>query len=742
MPIKISQTKTNIMNFENRIVFAPNGFGKTQFSLFLRDILVGEGKSVGLYTSRELDDLVKIGDKQIFVGEYAPLLKRIETIRSTYIENNPVHKDIRKVFDLSIAEYYSKSYFFRKNDISTRTKIDYFFEAITSLSDKQYSDSIPNDELYNTDLFLDLNLYKRANEVLKNNIDEVLKKSTSQQIPSAIIDELLKIRDYIIIDKQSRCPLCGQEYANNEVLLSKVTETLNGYISTAESDTLKEINEIVLQIYGLLNKRNSNYLKDYFLSKKVRKTDKAGAILNYVICCNEFEILFATHFYNLPIIIDGKEETLGDVAAEFLTKSRSLEIERKTTLKSGNVFVHSVVDEISELLDLSSENITVSETLDSISFKSPDGKRIRKKCIDYFSESQLKRIALILLRAYIRYLDYDCIILDDPIDSYDDYYLDIACSYVSDILEDASDKKWYLFTNNYDLIIKLGELKKNRRFIIFNDNPDLINKVSTITAPPLIIKCNSRDIGVLNINEMILLSKYLDDSTKVNDLKKADFNDGLLPFLSFLVTARNMRDILHKNFNGITIGYAPYVYSDLITKHVENRFMHYNHLESRLTTINDMFNIYVKIVDVDNINVRKLSGDLTASIDAREKIVKTSFSSFKGNKLLNLILYKIIVLSYLKYIIEVKLIDGLIKGGHRVKSVENAHGLGCKIAKAKSIVKGDVGLEMLVNNIEKIHKKYRSLINDYDHALNRMYPPYLSTSIKDMRRLKDDIESI
>lgn len=109
MPYQILHNRKNIRDFENRVVFAPNGFGKTQFSLYLRDLETEEGKNVGLYTSREINDLVKMSDNQIFIGKYALVLKRIDVIRKAFVNNNPVHNLIKEYSDKTITDYYSSS---------------------------------------------------------------------------------------------------------------------------------------------------------------------------------------------------------------------------------------------------------------------------------------------------------------------------------------------------------------------------------------------------------------------------------------------------------------------------------------------------------------------------------------------------------------------------------------------------------------------------------------------------------
>ena len=88
------------------------------------------------------------------------------------------------------------------------------------------------------------------------------------------------------------------------------------------------------------------------------------------------------------------------------------------------------------------------------------------------------------------------------------------------------------------------------------------------------------------------------------------------------------------------------------------------------------------------------------------------------------------------------MIEGLKTNGFPVFSIVNAHSLGRKIEKAKNIANINQRALSFVEKFADAHRKFSVLINDFDHALNKMYPPYLSTSFVDMKKLNDAIETI
>ena len=81
---------------------------------------------------------------------------------------------------------------------------------------------------------------------------------------------------------------------------------------------------------------------------------------------------------------------------------------------------------------------------------------------------------------------------------------------------------------------------------------------------------------------------------------------------------------------------------------------------------------------------------------------------------------------------------------HKIKTsqIVKTHSLGLKLREARKAALGDARATAFVESLSSIHKKYSALINDFDHALNRMYPPYFSTSFVDMKRLYDALTSV
>lgn len=740
MPLLIKRTIENIEKFRNKIVFAPNGFGKTQFSLYLKSELVKKGKNVGLYTRRELEDLVKISDKHIFVGKTATILMRKETILDTFKKSKPFDFDIKTDGRYKVTDYYSKSFFYKKFDYNPRKKIEPFLKLIKDSYSKE-SKTIRAETLHDIDISLDYSLYQNALDISLESINERLSKAGNEELPDVIVDSLNRLFDYLSTKRSNKCLLCGTVFESSEELIKNISNNITQYISASSGDSFNLINSLHLGILNLLKNKKLEELKLFFKDNKIAKTDIAGVITGYVVFCNEFIKSFAKNICDLELGVSNEKETVFSLAQEFVDKEKLLESERANLELSNTGFVGFVNQEIKKLFNTRGETIELSPTLDSIEIKE-NGKPVKKNLVEYFSESQMKRIALIILMGYVRYLNYDCVILDDPIDSYDDYYLDVAASYIASIISELNGKDWYIFTNSYDCSFNLSSYIPNGEFIVFSDKPDMIFDDSIDPTDPLTIDCNSSDFQSLNVNEMVLLSKYSDKSTKVNCSIEQDDFDNDLSFHAFTVTLRNMRDILHKNFGGITMGYACPVFDEMVSEHIENHYMHYNPSESSKTSMKDIYYTYVKILDINNLNMINFRVNKTSAIDERERIVKQPFSTFTGKKLLNIILYKIVLISYLKFCLEKKLLDGLSSLGLDSSSLPDTHSLGNKIKKAKTIASGNSAAEYFVKSVEEVHANHRTLINNFDHALNRMIPPYLSASFSDIKRFKNDVFSI
>lgn len=743
----IEKSEKYVREFEKKYVFAPNGFGKTQFSLYLRDKLLKQGKSVGMYTRREVDDLVKISEDNIYIGQTAVLLKKLDDLRAIFSANNILSNPFETELRISSSKYYSASYFYKKNGFSQRTKLEKIIHHIVDNYDESaadYSESL----LYRADVDLDYELYGKCVELTESALDEIeiVLSDDKIEMPQETIDAIEKIRDFISENSSNQCPVCGTSFASNSDLLQKVEEMLQKCISSDKNELLQRLAEAVIHIRRLLRKRKSVLLKEWFKKNKIDDNSRLSVLYGYIGFCNEFEKSFVKMLGKRKCYVDGEEFTLINLARTFVNLDADLKGTRKSINILGEEFKDFVVDELSSIMDFDKKNIKFQNSLDTIEILE-DGITTKKKIGDYFSESQLKRISLVILRGYVLYFHYDYIILDDPVDSYDDYYLNVACQYIIDTLDMCTNTSWYLLTNSYNFLIYAAQTLgarhtpvSQKNFVVFNEHPDIV--FSNKKIPPFVHTFSWRDVQLLNINEMILLSKYADDKTKVKAVKQTDFDTGSLPFLAMTVTMRNMRDIIHNNYPGITVGYACPVFSEFVSSEIENSFMHYNPKTSPTATLGRLYNVYEKILNPDNVNLKAYQFDKNPSVLEREKVVKTPFSLFKGNKLLNLLLFKILMVSYLKYYFEEKMINELKSHKIKTSGIVKERGLGPKLRAATVAAKGDARATNFVNCLSSIHKKFSGLINDFDHALNRMYPPYFSTSFVDMKRLYDAINSV
>ena len=365
------------------------------------------------------------------------------------------------------------------------------------------------------------------------------------------------------------------------------------------------------------------------------------------------------------------------------------------------------------------------------------------------SESEIKRFALVVLHAMIHYGKYDYIILDDPIDSYDDYYLLIACSYIKEILEEKKLLGWYIFTNNYDALRILSSILKCDS-ITFYDDPDCI--FSSLPMQTLSFVSTYKEVQSASQNEVVTLFDYV----KTN---KAEI-DPELGFITFIITLRNMNATIFNTFENVNVTSKTKkaitkntLFATQLKSYVEHYYMHYdpnpdvNGINSHSNNIDTIYQIYNMITRFKNSITSNLSGNLGPIEKMRESLAKKPFLTLSGSKLINLICKKITIISFLKYEFEKLLITKLGTSFRFVQSdidtIVTTKCLGHKLNKAKAINIGSgYCAKRFLDKYDKIFDKYSVLINSFDHAFELMFPPYIMTSIKDIKKFNEDIEEL
>jgi len=770
----------NICDFEHHVVFAPNGFGKTRFAGYLQEELTKQKLTVGLFTRRTIDSLVAMDEKSLFFGKTAKDAydaRRIEeAIDDTKTIKNIAKKETNSTAFSKMAE---KSCFFAyfKDKISK-------FDANVLLpgleeAKKMTGDTFQNlsqDSLLAIDASLDGDLLKEILSILPettNFIDEAGKRNQISDEDKAFFE---KYRGIVKIQNLLECPMCGAKQATSQDLFAKITEKISSYIGTSQLDLASKVRDFSAEVYAIYQK--NDFVHHYFADFSIDPQNKIQILVGYKDLCLKEIRTYRDFLLSLPSG-DPDSPTLGGVSVLYVGKKNNVAQEADKVKKEA-VIAPFICEEFDRLIHRPA-GVVISPSENGLQIDvTRDGKPV-KSLYEFFSESEYKRLALIVLKAFVKYLDYDCVILDDPIDSYDDYYLSMACDYISDLLlQDCANKKWYLLTNNTNCLIQIVR-NTQCNSVVITENPD--NLFSSTTTPNsssgtgssvsgssgggnsggnnsgngnFSIPCSPHDIDLINTSEMVLQAGYLNPSCAFSDfhITASDFSSDALPYLAFLVTLRNMRDVVDRkyDFYEATHWTMPYTdYDSEVSDVVERCFMHFDPfsvrpgvpgLNSMNLQLNHVGNVYKDTVVVSNPAVAALQVSSNLVINERTNVLSRPFLSHGGSALLNLIFFFILSISKLKYDFEEKLITTLQSRGVSQADlciIISAHGLDCKLSKAKATSSIYSIAPSFINSGYAIFSNYRTIINDFDHGLTRMYPPYLSLSLRDLQKFKDDI---
>lgn len=730
----IDKTESNIKYLAGKIVYAPNGFGKTQFSLFVENHFNLMDKKVAVFTSKRLNELISISEDKLYFGEAASLNKRRNELVHILDENNSIYGLIKEKYG-NLSNYkktLSAKIFFK----SLTTKVDDYLYFLENTDFDKYTENNLQD-FHVFDLALDQSIYKRALDLVDRLPDYIDDFFYTNVVSSEIKDSLEKLKNFIIQKRLSKCPLCGNEFDGYGSLIKNVIDSTNKYQSEGKISLQSKVESLYSDITTAIGK--SDCLMKYFNRFKWFNSETTDLIIEYIKLCDLVLSNFIMEILNLRI----SDFYIKDFIFELRESNK--QINKIVKEYKNNIALEDYLNKNIKNLIYFRTNIQVSFNRNNLSLSLLDENGKTLNLYESLAESEIKRIALIVLDALIQFNNYDVLILDDPIDSYDDYYLGVACEYISRIIKlcRQKNKTWYLLTNNIKCLMNLSNYDEYE-CLIFNDNPDILFRHPR--KDTVCYSFKSPKLELINCNELVLMAKYLNNAVKTKKIKQSDFSNDDLPFLAFAVTLRNFRDVVTDKYNEIRVDGS---FRNSVSENVEHEFMHYDpfpiagHKKSKDLKMNELFMIYNKIISVSNKNVTKYAFDYNEVVSRRTNCLLKPMRARTGNKFLNLILFKVLAMSEIRFWFETKLIDTLnlsYSFSHsQIESIIFQHGLGKKLNKAEKIAKSKPAALAFVKRGERIFNNYKSIINDFDHAFNLMFPPYLSVSIIDMKRIVDDI---
>src|SRR5574344_2360160 len=102
-----------IDSWSKKIIFAPNGFGKTLSSAALEKDLQAKGNHPIVFTRRKVEQLVDLKNGSIFVGETARESAENQTLIEEYQKKKILRKVLENLYGISeVEKVISKSYLF------------------------------------------------------------------------------------------------------------------------------------------------------------------------------------------------------------------------------------------------------------------------------------------------------------------------------------------------------------------------------------------------------------------------------------------------------------------------------------------------------------------------------------------------------------------------------------------------------------------------------------------------------
>lgn len=731
---------SNVENWNKKVVYAPNAFGKTTSSNYLKDYYNDNGEKVEIFTRKKIESLVASFEDNFYIGKYAKLEQKISEIKNQLDNEKIIEKIMKHTKQKSAATLKKCSFYCDYANISNTKSIPNIDKDI--LRKKKFLLNYSSDELKELDYILKLDLYSEINNFLSQNIDKKLKTKKlkaeldNNEVVEYIFKDIHELYLYCKNNKVTKCYLCGKSFKSHDQLLTHIESRFS---------ELKITEDKVIILNGLINRvmemiGDSRILNDLLSSQKNNTFNQQLSTISLFKTICEADI---SYFHNLVLDYKIKVNENEEVEVKELVKTNNKisnilnESLSKDRITRFNNYVKGKID---KLLNFNSDiKITFYEDKCGMQFYLK-GKKI--KPYELLSESEVKRLSLIVLDAEIRYQHIKTVILDDPIDSYDDYNKRLACNYIKDILSRKSINNWYIFTNDFECVYYLAiGLQCKINFCL-----DDINEIFNNSKQDIIVECKWKEMkDYIAKNDLYYLDYF------VNARASRFLYDADILFCALTLTLRNVKTDFLNKFNNIEIidnnnALNKQNWSQYVKEYIEGYAEHYDINYSSTIEVKDIakpfLEMYVKQKSVPS----RLIQNSDKFEQYREMTAKANLSYINNyTYIINYLFKKVVIINYLKYELEKKLML-LVKNNFtalELSEVESQKsGLFSRIQKADEINKQKAVKIDGINKINRIHIKYSSLYNPIDHGTTLLISPYLSTSIKDIINFKNEISKI
>jgi hypothetical protein len=544
----------------------------------------------------------------------------------------------------------------------------------------------------------------------------------------------------------SECVFCGHTYKGKNALL-KAFESYRLKSSFVKSDSqVEKIKRCAEKILASVKSHNNDILNRNFENFKINTIYKAYKVVNlYYHICEETLFSFKTFLYE-ERASDGTQ--IGDSIVEYQKCKNDISKSNKDKLhiRRFNKFIDKEVKKLFNLPD----NIMISGLEKECGFTvTIDGKKVSNP-YDYLSESEIKRLCLIVMMAEIKFSHDDCLILDDPIDSYDDYNKLVSTNYISNILLKRSLKRWYLFTNDFDAVYWLSQ-KGHFPVRFFLDNTDFVFGGAETVFSCL---CSSKEVSNIAKNEILTLADFVNTSQTKISLNK----DVLL--CSLTLTLRNLKTEIVNKYGNLLVKIANLLklsantnWANDISLNIEARAEHFVPTSSGLKikdsnslTVGEIAKCFSDLSFHKNSFPHNMENDISPFNLFREKAAKSIL--VLNNCYTDVIDYmykKVCIVNYIKYEFEKKLIEYVQNKytSQDVDSVVNENGFGKKLKKVEEIEsKSGNTISTKLKNFENVYEMFNVMFNSFDHSMTLIITPCLSTSVRDIKSFYDKVSSL
>lgn len=714
----------------NNIVYAPNSFGKTISSNYYYEHLLNYDKNVELFTRKKVEELVTLSGERIYIGSGSSYEDDINKITKTLeSELFDVFRKLSEIYQCKPTKkgFQDNSYYFKKtkfpNPKSALTwSLLLDFDMCEKHSFLKCNDILVIDkELKDFEDKSMLDLSETDNSV----------KLSKKPISKNQYESIILLFDMVKTNDLSECPLCGTDFKTNEVLRGKIENVLSNYSQNDISELEKSIQNLYSEMLDRHPKSKSKVWS--VLDDK----DLTICVIQYIGFIRGFEknICYCiTDFLDQEIGINYLKKKYS-VIQDLREKSKY----EKEKLYSEDQFLDDVIDEFKSQVRISSDMV-INKNIDDLSLSFiVDGES--KAPYDVMSESEVKKLCLAVMHSKIKNTNTVYIILDDPVDSYDDYSLIKSTEYIYNKII-SLNVKWTIMSHNIEFILilsgycNLNDIQFSYCYYRTTSNPldmSYFNPIKQVSLIPL------KHIKVFRNHDIKIVHNII-KQRGINSEYQIDHN---FAFLSFFSVIRSFKmDLLNslrimdqsksirKRINKIEKGYLHYsIYIKTTMKEIEWIYHHWFKTNMKIPLYNQSslaLSERKRFLSLPHTRITRSSNDNIILVDVLYKILWVSECKFLLDEIIYLFCKNTLKLN------DVELEK--ITGDSKVKPINKT------VSKLKFIRKNYFEL-MNINDqnvfieLEGIYKGNSPMINNFSHSSSKFFPPYISTSIHEVREL-------